>query len=168
MPSTPFPPQNFNYPSTGYAAQPPLGNWTPQPTTAPMPVMAALANGNANRSPVSRPTIRMQAPDSLLSQPAPRPTPFVLPSPEALGIRAGSAAAPVPPTIDWNAAHARLQRLGALGFHMVHLPQGSVRVTFLLPEDVSRAHQIEVVAETETAAVTAALDSAEAWALARK
>lgn len=133
-----------------------------------MPVMAALAGTGANRAAAPRPTIRMQAPDTLFAQPAPRATSFILPSPEALGIGAASAAAVAPQAIDWNDAHARLLRLGALGFHMVHLPQGTVRVTFLLPEGQGRAHQIEVVADSETVAVMAALANAESWAVARR
>ncbi len=133
-----------------------------------MPVMAALANGPGNPSTAPRPIVRMQAPDSLPARPAAPAAPLVLPSPEALGIRVGSAAPAAPIVIDWNSAHARLQRLGALGFHMVHLSRGSVKVTFMLPETGGRAHEIEVEADSETAAVTAALENAESWAVARR
>jgi hypothetical protein len=171
MPSTPFPPQNYNFPPPGYAAQPPLNNWSAPPAAAPqpaMPVMAALAKGPAKSSAAPRPTIRMQAPDTLLPKPASSAAPLLLPNPEALGIHAGKSLVSTTDTLDWNSAHARLQRLGALGFHMIHLPNGSIRVTFLLPEAVDRSHEIEVVAGSETAAVNAALANAESWAVAKR
>jgi hypothetical protein len=168
VPSMPFPPQNPGYPVPGYVGQPVPGNWQASPPrNAPpprMPVPAAMAAGIATPNSAPRPTIRLQAPDTLLVRP---PTPVVLAAPEALGIRA-STPLPAAATLDWNNAHARLQRLGALGFHLDRLAQGNVCVTFTLPAGDRRAHQIEVVADSEAAAVNAALDSAEAWASGRK
>ncbi len=126
-----------------------------------MPVLAAMATGVA--SPAPRPTIRLQAPDPIKVAPAP----LVLPSPEKLGVGMRMPVAALP-SLDWNAAHARLQHLGAVGFHLDHVGQNGVRVTFLIPAGAQRAHQIEVVADNETAAVHTALENAETWALARK
>jgi hypothetical protein len=130
-----------------------------------MPVPAALAAGTTNPTNPPRPTIRLQAPDT----PAARPfAPLVLPSPEALGIRVSNPVPVAVPSLDWNTVHARLQRLGALGFHLDRLAQGGVRVTFMLPAGGQSAHQIEVVADTEAAAVGAALEHAEAWSSGQK
>ncbi|HWY88320.1 MAG TPA: hypothetical protein VNX28_16530 [Gemmataceae bacterium] len=164
----PFPPQNPNYPVPGYVGQPVPGNWQPALVNAPaprMPVAAAMAAGVTNPSAAPRPTIRLQAPDTLLVRP---PVPVVLASPEALGIRLSPPEPAAVAPLDWNNAHARLQRLGALGFHLDRLAQGDVRVTFMLSDGDRRAHQIEVVAGSESAAVTAALENAEAWASGQK
>ena len=128
----PFPPQNPSYQVPGYVGQPVPGNWQPAPVSAAaprMPVAAAMAGGIANPTAAPHPTIRLQAPDTLLVQP---PAPVVLASPESLGIRVSPPQEVVAP-LDWNSAHARLQRLGALGFHLDRLVPGDVRVTFMLP-----------------------------------
>ena len=46
-----------------------------------------------------------------------------------------TAPAPVqaPVHVDWNAVHTRLNRLGAVGFHMDQVGQGQCRVLFMLP-----------------------------------
>lgn len=115
------------------------------------------------------PKIRMQAPDA----PKPAPARLVLPAPEKLGIHAAdmlpnAASPPIrvaePESMDWNHAHARLQRLGALAFHLDRLTQGGFRVTFYLPGQQGQSTQlVEAVAETEAAAVAAALERAEAF-----
>jgi hypothetical protein len=141
---------------------------------APMPVIASLAAESVKPNPVPRPTIRLQAPDDL----AIRRTAFVLPSPQALGIRppvpAPSAVPPAAsstasaPTLDWNDAHARLQRLGARGFHLTQLQEGSCQALCLLPTSDQRLHQIEAVAGSEAAAVQALLAAAESWVSTQK
>jgi hypothetical protein len=150
-----------------YASQPVPGAWQAAPTAKPaprMPVNAALATASPSAAP--RPTIRLQAADTLLK---PAPTPLLLPSPESLGVRPLSAGEVVPQALDWNNVHARLGRLGALGFHMDRLSEGGVRVTFMLPDaNNQRARQIEVVADSEAAAVNAALEHAEMSGLTRK
>ena len=153
-PSMPFPPQNPGYPPPGYVGQPVPGTWQAGPTNAPprMPVPAAMAAGTISPSTAPRPTIRLQAPDVVLVRP---PAPVTLASPQSLGIKAATPA-PAAASVDWNDAHARLQRLGALGFHMDQLPAGKVRVMFMLPAGAQRAHQIEVVAVSEAAAMNAA------------
>jgi hypothetical protein len=161
----------------GNNSQPMAGNWSAPPVAAgpPMPVTASLATGTVKPNPPPRPTIRLQAPDALEIRPA---APFVLPSPQALGIR---PAAPAPdaapsraastvavPALDWNDAHARLQRLGASGFHLVRLRDGTFQAICMLPTSDQRLHQTEAVAGSEAAAVQAMLADAESWALTRK
>ena len=126
-----------------------------------MPVNAAMAAGTPSQPALPRPTIRLQSPDTVLAKPA---APVSLPSPEALGIQAPKAVAPA--AVDWNVIHARIQRLGALGIHTDRLPQG-VRVTLLLPAGQQQTHLIEVVADSESAAVNSAVANAEAWARGR-
>ncbi len=119
----------------------------PPGVTAPrMPPPAALARGEVP------PKVRMHAPEE---PPAPRLT---LPPPEHFGIFPGSTSAPLP--LDWNAAKQRIDRLGTQGFHCDKLPQGSVRVTLLVPSGQG-IHQVEAEAATETAAVLGALERAE-------
>lgn len=129
-----------------------------------MPVLASMVAGEA-----PKPKVRMQAPDT----PPTKAAKLVLPTPEELGVvaapRAPAAATPTETqaAVDWNDAHARLRRLGALRFDLERVSNGH-RVTFLLPTDRSdRTHQIEVAAATEAQAVQTALEQAEAWA-ARK
>jgi hypothetical protein len=153
----------------GVMGQPAPAAWNTAPVQGPqpsrMPVPAALAGGPANAAAATpRPTIRLQAPETNLAPPAR----LALPSPEALGIATSQPVPAAAPPLDWNMAHARMQRLGALGFRVDRLAQGQVRVTLTLPAADQRAHQIEVVADTEAAAVTAALETAEAKAAPRK
>ena len=155
----PFPPQ-FQQPMPGYVGQPMPGNWAVAPAPQPrMPVNAAMAAVAPSQPAAPRPTIRLQSPEIVLPKPAARVT---LPSPEALGIQAPKAAVA---NVDWNAIHERLQRAGALSMHTDRLPQG-FRVTLLLPAGQQTQH-IEAVAETEGAAVMAAVENAEAWARRR-
>lgn len=136
----------------------------PKPNAAaPMPVTATMAAGNT----LPPAKVRMQAPDPVPTAAAR----LVLPSPENLGIRTLSpppATQPAPTqstpaqTIDWNAVHARLGRLGALAFHLDRM-EGACRVTFLLPTgQEQRLRQVEAIAGTEAGAVQAALEQAEA------
>ncbi len=183
LPTMPFQPPTL---PPGYAGQPltyqptpfqPMqtmpampGNWAaaPQPNPQPpaMPVLANMATGNANTRNGPRPKIRLQAPDMPKTALAAR---LVLPSPEDLGVGVPrptpsqvQAPANAPAQMDWNVAHARLNRLGALAFHLERLTQGGCRVTFLLPSSqAQQTHHVEVVADTEAVAVTTALDQAE-------
>ncbi|MCI0377730.1 MAG: hypothetical protein L0215_09000 [Gemmataceae bacterium] len=121
-----------------------------------LPAPATKAQNVQTQLPPSK--IRMQAPDA----PKPAPTRLVLPSPEQLGIQSAVLPASVPAQLDWNQAHARLQQLGALGFHLDRLPQGGFRATFYLPSPQRQSTQlVEAVAQTEAAAVAAALERAE-------
>src|SRR5688572_13535417 len=81
--------------------------WQAQPganTTAPpkFPVNAALAGGHT-----PQPTFRAQTPDAPVASAT---APFVLPSPQQLGLVPAKAAPTPPPTIDWNDVRARLHR----------------------------------------------------------
>jgi hypothetical protein len=143
----------------GYSRQPVPGNWNAAPPIAPsqprMPAPAALASATPHPNSAPRPTIRLQAADEFLVK---APAPLVLPSPETLGIPA------LPLSLDWNQTHEKLRQLGALGFHLDHLPNGDYRVTLMIPFGNQNAHQIEVIGNTEAAAVNSALENAESWA----
>jgi hypothetical protein len=84
VPSMPYPNQPYAMP--GYAGQPVAGNWAPAPQ---MPVMASMApTPKPAPAPVRPPVIRLQAPETLLTQaPATPPARLSLPSPAALGIK---------------------------------------------------------------------------------
>jgi hypothetical protein len=99
--------------------------------------------------------------------PAPAPAwsaPLTLPTPEQLGIVSAGSAVPAMPEsapLDWNATHAHLRRLGAVGVQLGRLPQGGYRFGFLLPTDspdVTR--HIEGTGPTEAEAVRRALANA--------
>lgn len=125
-----------------------------------MPTTGALAAG------ATQPKIRLRGPD-----PTPAPSRLTLPSPEELGLVRHSAPAPTQAsqTLDWNQAHARLQQLGAVGFHIDRLPAGNVRVSFLLPtSDPQRTHHVEAEAAHEGQAVYAALEQAETWTRSKR
>jgi hypothetical protein len=91
-----------------------------------------------------------------------------MPSPEELGV-ATRVAVPkqqpaTPATVDWNAIHAQMERLGVLDRTTKPLPGGGVRVTILLPtKDRTQGQPIQAEAQTEAAAIAAALRSAETW-----
>ena len=133
-----------------------------------MPVAAAMATGQAAAPQAPRPKIRLQAPDT------PKFVPLILPTPEALGVTVARPKNPTPTAVvpaaaplDWNLVHARLQRLGALGFHLDRMNQGKVRVSFLLPAGEQRTRAFEVVGDNDASAVAAALQDAESWARTR-
>jgi hypothetical protein len=138
-----------------------------------MPVLATMAAGDGRK-----PKVRMQSADEPVAGPSASPVAgearrLVLPSPEALGIGLATKSTPSAETdssaaVDWNDAHARLKRLGAIGFHLERDPQGH-RVTFLLPAgQEKRTQHIEVVAASEALALATALERAEAWAEQRR
>ena len=129
------------------------------PISPQSPVLAAQA------STTNQPKARGYAPE-VQPTPAPKPRPIQLPTPAELGL-----ANPVPAatsSVDWNQTHARLQQLGALGFHLDRLPDGSTRVTLLLPaRQAGRSQQVECLAVSDAAAVAAALERAEDFARSR-
>lgn len=86
--------------------------------------------------------------------------PLALPSPAALGITASRPVATAV-ALDWNAVHARLERLGAVRFQSDRLPQGGYRVTFVLPSGAAGTQQVEGIAATQADAVQLALRRAE-------
>jgi hypothetical protein len=97
---------------------------------------------------------------------APQPVPLSLPSPAALGIApAAQLPSASPDLVDWNAARARLNQLGAVSFNVNRLASGSYRMVVTLPTaNPSQNYLVEVVAESEAVAVTTALERAETWA----
>ena len=97
----------------------------------------------------------------------PAPKKIYMPSPEELGVRTKLAVQKPqvqPALADWNALHARMEKLGVLRYQKERSPTGGVRVTLLLPTaDPTRGQPVEAVAETEAAAALAALARSEAW-----
>lgn len=99
--------------------------------------------GAAPRGTVEAPVVRAKVDD-----PAPtvRVSPLSLPAPEHLGVGG--------PAVDWNATHAELRRLGAVGVRLAQLPSGGYRFTFLLPTpDPGRTRHVEATGATEAEAV---------------
>jgi hypothetical protein len=132
MPNMPYMPGGPIY------AMPPQPQTQPRYMVPPAPPQPLVANN-------LKPKVRAQAPDT--------PPRIVLPSPEALGIQVVAAKV----TMDWNQVHARLEQLGVVNLHRDHLPQGGFRVTLALA-----GQQVEGTGTTEAAAMTAALERAEA------
>lgn len=129
--------------------QPPASAWQrppAPPTTAHMP-----------SPPVPPTTVRGHSQSLEPRTPA---APLSLPSPEALGIAVARTPAAAT-ALDWNAVHARLDRLGAVRFQSDRLPQGGYRVTFLLPGGAAGTQTVEGVAATQADAVQLALSRAE-------
>jgi hypothetical protein len=86
------------------------------------------------------------------------PARLALPAPEQLGVTTAGESAGV----DWNATHARLRRLGAVGWQLGRLPQGAYRFTFVLPTaDPNRSRHVEGTGASEAEAVRLALASVE-------
>ncbi len=87
------------------------------------------------------------------------PAPVTLPPPSALGI--GPVASATTKALDWNAARARLDLLGA-SFSVTRLPTGSYRMVITLPTaNAAQAQLVEVEADSEAVAVSTALARAE-------
>jgi hypothetical protein len=93
-----------------------------------------------------------------------------MPSPEELGLLVHApAAAPIAASLDWNAAHQEVHRLGATNFNLSRLPQGGFQATLVLPTaDPSRQQHIEASAGSEAEAVRLALERAERWSTPRQ
>jgi hypothetical protein len=172
--SQPFMGQPF--PMEAYPQQqflPPPG-WVPEGGMA-RPPAAPPANGLVRQPSPPAPRFRAQSPDEPAAPRAAAPAPrrivaLSMPSPETLGVPAARPAArpaaDVP--VDWSAAMARLDRLGATCFQVERLPQGGSQFTCLLPTgQANQAHRIEARAGSEGEAVRLALDRAEAWASGR-
>ncbi len=131
-----------------------------RPALPPQPINSAAA--------LPKPIFRAQSAEEN-SPPVPPTSPgasLTLPPPEQLGVRpVQTMLAAEPGSVDWNAARAKFHSLGAVGFHLTKLASGSYRVSYTLPTaDPDRTHLIEVVADTETAALALALQRAEQWA----
>jgi hypothetical protein len=146
----PPPPQQNIRPAPqppGRSQPPPQWNPGPTPTAAlPPPVIRAKA-------------AEEPLPPVPLTPAAAAPAPPQLPPPGALGVRDAPTATP---PLDWNAVHARLQRLGAVGLLVSRLPQGDWRVTFELPTArPDRTEHIGATAAGQAEAVQAALSAAE-------
>ncbi len=154
------PPQQYVRPAPQqpYPQAQPQWNPGPAPTAAlPPPVIRGKAEDEPLPAPVPL------APSS----PPPSPALLQLPPPSALGVR-DAALTPAAPGLDWNAVHAQLQRLGAVGFQVSRLPQGGHRVTFVLPTaQAGQTRHIVADAADEAAAVRAALARAEQAVLQR-
>jgi hypothetical protein len=141
--------------------QPPAG-WGNAPR--PQQQYYPAANPQAavpSRIPLPPQTVANGLPPAKVRGVAPEEPParVSLPSPEALGIRTAATT-----MLDWNATHARLERLQAVRFQSDRLPEGGYRVTFLLPTGASMPQQVEACGASEAAAVHLALQRAEAFA----
>lgn len=164
------------YPAPRFASQVPswpAGGRPAQPQTrATAPVSVPVQRPQP--LPAARPTTppapryRAQAPEepTEIGRPVgivpPQRASLNMPSPEQLGVAPARPAAEV--GLDWSTAHRRLDRLGAVCFHMEKLPRGGVRVTCLLPTaQPDRSHRIEAEAGSEIEAVQIILDRAETW-----
>ena len=106
-----------------------------------------------------RPKVRMQAPE-----PTSTSARLSLPPPEQLGLAPTRSTSPQE-SLDWNQVRTRLDRMGAVGFHLDRLERGGTRVRFFLPaRQPNTTQHIEAAADTEAAALRLALDRAEAFA----
>lgn len=152
-------PQPYAVPPTPYNNVP--AGWQANPP-AQSPVLAAQA------AQTNQPRMRGYAPEAMPQPQSPRM--LKLPAPEHLGLAVESptvlptslpAAAPTPAAaeIDWNATHARLRQMGAVGFHLDHLPGNVTRVTVLMPSgQPGQSQPVEVIASTEAAAIATLLE----------
>src|SRR5262245_46554723 len=122
-----------SYPAPGFAPQPRFapGPMPAQPATyAPVPAQPQQPAFVQQQPPPPR-VLRGQAAEE--PRPAPvesRPAPLSMPSPEELGVAAARPAAGAP---GLDAAHRRLEQLGATCFHLERLPEGGCRATCVLP-----------------------------------
>jgi hypothetical protein len=90
-----------------------------------------------------------------------------MPTPDQLGISCAKVADA--DAADWTTARRRLDRLGAVCFHLEKLAQGGYRFTCLFPTtQPKRTHRVEAVAATEAEVVRLVLDKSEEWAAGRK
>jgi hypothetical protein len=115
------------------------------PQTATAPGRELLARAKVEDGPPPTPAPAWRAPAKV-----------DLPAPEQLGVRPPPAADA--DSVDWNATHARLRGLGALGWQLGRLPQGGYRFSFLLPTaEPNRSRHYEGTGSTEAEAVRLAL-----------
>ncbi|MBY0526484.1 MAG: hypothetical protein K2R98_24025 [Gemmataceae bacterium] len=145
-----MPPQQYHVPAAMASQQPQRA----APQAAP-PSRPALA-----QQPPPRPIVRAQAPDEPAHVEV-QPTKLAIPSPEQLGVTCAKTGE----ALDWNAAHARLDRLGATCLHEEKLSDGSCRATCLLSTDrPGCSHRVEAQANSSADAFRVMLDEAEKWA----
>jgi hypothetical protein len=152
VPAEAYPPAQFMQPPAPFVNQPPPwveGDLAPVQQAPPRPLVRAKG---ADDPPPAAPQ---------------RLVPLAMPSPEQLGIsRPGSVASPA---TDWTTAHQRLNRLGALSFHLEKLSTTGYRFTCFLPtSQPGKTHRVEAVAPAEAEVMRLALDKAEEWAGQRK
>lgn len=112
------------------------------------------------------PIIRAQSDDDAPAparQPEPRRSSLAMPSPEEMGL--GMRSTPAEPShVDWTAAHARLQQLGASSFQIDRRSSGEWHICCLLTNSASaKCRRIEATAGTDGEAVQAVLEQAEKW-----
>lgn len=156
MPVLPFVQNPYASPTPYIRPMPVQPVWQQAPRP-PAQVPAAMAEHSA-----PRPKIRMQAPE-----PTTTSARLSLPSPEQLGLSPIRTSAGE--SVDWNLVRTRLDKMGAVGFHLDKLNQGGTRVRFFLPAGQPNSTQhIEAAADTEAAALRLALDRAEAFARNRR
>jgi hypothetical protein len=136
----------------GWQAPPRTNSIGPAPVPVnQVPVNAALAAGQN-----PQPTIRGQSPDAPVASPT---SPFVLPTPQQLGLVPAQAAAALAP-IDWNDLRTRLHKLGAVGFHLDQVG-GQWRAQLRVPVNAQETRTLESSAASDAAAVSGALQQAE-------
>lgn len=142
-----------------------------QPPAPQMPTTAEMAMGLASDT-VSRPTVRMHAPEAPKAPVEVRK--IVLPTPEELGVKFQPAAVerqqPLVKAneVNWDDLRARLKKIGALSFRVDRAEEGGFRAVFLLPGTASDYQLVEAVGATEAAALQTALRQAETWSLTRR
>jgi hypothetical protein len=125
----------------------------PQPP-APQP-LPAMPVQNLAMETQPRPRIRLQAAEE---QAPALPRPLEMPPPEAFGLIANT-----PAKVNWNAARARLQQLGAMAFRIDAAGAEGYRVRLLMRNHSGAMHEIETTAATEAAAIEVALEQADRW-----
>jgi hypothetical protein len=148
------------FPGNPYPSQPFLNPSSPWP-----------GNAAVQQQPPPRPLIRAKGADDPRAAIKPPPPPSVpsrlaMPTPDQLGI--SSAKFSAAEAADWTSARRRLDRLGAVCFHLEKIPAGGFRFTCLLPtSQPKRTHRVEAVAATEAEVVRLVLDKSEEWATSR-
>lgn len=139
--------------------------WSAQPQGWP-PRQAPVAS-TAVASQTPPPKYRMQMAEEPSPSAAARlaqtlPAPLRMPTPQELGLLSGSALAE---NANWATAHRRLEKLGALSYHLDKLPQGGFRFACFLPtSQADRSHRIQAEAASEAEAVSLVVEQAEGWA----
>jgi hypothetical protein len=142
--------------------QPPQQNWTALPRAPQQQVQVPKQQLPPPPPATPQPRIaRGNGYDAPAPTPAPQPpAPLSLPAPEQLGV-GRPAAASFPAEVDWNAAHAELRRLGAVGVQFTAVPGGGYRFAFQLPTaDPNRTRHVDATGVTESEAVYTALRGA--------
>lgn len=156
-----YPVQQVYPAQQGYPAQ-----WSGQPQGWP-PARQPQAPSTAVASQTPAPKYRMQMAEEPTSTAPARlaetvPAPLRMPTPQELGLATASALAE---GATWASTHRRLDKLGALSYHLDKLPQGGFRFACFLPTSrADRSHRIQAEAASETEAVSLVLEQAEGWA----